>query len=88
MSIRIQCPPAYRSDPDIRRWVELHGIQLAEIGGATYAVISHRCSALTEDLKCSLYGTPERPQLCSEWPATPSAMVGHEDHCGYSWEEK
>ncbi len=26
-----------------------------------------RCTALTEDLKCSLQGTPEKPQVCKDF---------------------
>ena len=29
------------------------------------------CSALNENGTCSLYGTPERPDMCGRWPDAP-----------------
>lgn len=85
-SIRLQVPPSYGTDLDVKNWIELHGIKIVVIGEATYAVLNRRCSALNaNDKSCNLYGTDERPQLCSEWPATPSAMKGLEDVCSYGW---
>ena len=84
-SLRLQVPPEYSRDPDIKNWVELHGVKLVELDGGTFAMLRQPCSALTEDMKCSLFGTPERPALCSEWPATPAALVGVEDVCSFSF---
>lgn len=83
-SIRLQVPPSY-SSPDIRRWIELHGIRLTQRDGGTFAHIDVACSALTEEGMCSLMGSPERPELCSHWPATPSALEGLEDVCTFSF---
>jgi Fe-S-cluster containining protein len=84
-SIRLQVPPEYSQNEDIRRWVELHGIKLAEVGGGTFAFLSIPCSALTEEGMCSLMGTADRPELCSHWPATPEAMTGLEEVCTYTF---
>mgnify|MGYP001561408483 FL=1 len=75
----------YFTDPDVRHWIELHGIQVKQIGDATYIEINRKCSALTTDKKCGLYGDPDRPGLCSEWPATPAALTGLESVCGYGF---
>ena len=84
-SLRLQVPPEYGANPDIKRWVELHGVKLVELDGGTFAMLPQPCSALTEDLRCDLYGTPERPLLCSEWPATPAALASVADVCSYSF---
>lgn len=88
-SIRLQVPPSYMDDPDVKNWAELHGITIIRVGEATYASLDHKCSALaTDNRTCTLYGKPERPELCSEFPATPAALTGLEDECGYRFEER
>lgn len=86
LSLRIQCPPNY-AEPDVANWLALHGVTVLVVNGATYASLNRKCSALASDNKtCTLYGKPERPGLCSEFPATPAALHGLEEECGYSWE--
>ena len=85
--LRLQVPPEYKSNPDIQKWVNLHGIQLRDIDGGVFALLPIPCTALTEDGRCSLYGLPERPQLCSDWPASPAALIGVEDDCSYHFIE-
>ncbi len=82
--IRLQVPNEYITNPDIKKWVELHGIKLMEIDGGTFAMLSLTCGAL-EDGKCSLFGTEDRPELCGHWPATPSALAGVEEFCTYEF---
>ena len=84
--LRLQVPPEYKDNDDIRKWVELHNVRLVDLDGGVFALIQQRCSALTEDGLCSLFGTSERPELCSEWPASPTALLGVEDECSYSFE--
>ena len=84
-SIRLQVPPEYGTNPDIRKWVELHDIKVREVGGGTFAFLAIPCSALTEEGMCSLMGTADRPDLCSSWPATPEALVGLEEVCTYTF---
>lgn len=86
--ITLQVPPEYLSNADIRRWIELHGIRLSERDGGVFARIDLPCSALTEEGLCSLMGTPERPALCSHWPATPAMLAGLEEVCSYSFERQ
>lgn len=84
-SIRLQVPPSYSQDADIRKWIELHGIRLSERDGGTFAQIDIACSALTSEGMCSLIDSPERPELCSHWPATPAALEGLEEVCTFSF---
>jgi len=83
--LRLQVPPEYSRNPDIKKWVELHGVKLVELDGGTFVMLTMPCSALTEDGRCSLYGKPERPELCAHWPMTPAALLGVEDVCTYSF---
>ena len=83
--LRLQIPAEYGTNPDIKKWVELHGVKVVTLDGATFAILDQPCSALTEDKKCSLYGTPERPDLCAHWPMTPASLLGVEDECSYSF---
>jgi Fe-S-cluster containining protein len=55
-------------EPDKRRWLELHGIKLHVAGGNAWATIDATCEHLTEDNRCGIFGQPERPQVCAEWP--------------------
>jgi Fe-S-cluster containining protein len=87
-SIRLQVPPEYGTNPDIKKWVELHGITVKEVGGGMFAFLNLPCSALTEEGMCSLMGTADRPELCSHWPATPEAMAGLEEVCTYSFTQE
>ena len=86
-SIRLQVPPAYERTPDIKHWIELHGLKVVRIGEAAFVVIPNRCSALTADNLCSLYGSADRPRLCDAFPATPAAITGLEDVCTYEFRQ-
>lgn len=55
-------------EPDKRHWLELHGIKLWQQGDYTWARIEARCRHLTDDNRCGIYGQPERPQVCAEFP--------------------
>ena len=89
MSLELQVSPAYLTHPDVRKWIEYHGIALKSVTreGQTgaFASIPLKCSKLTTDLKCSVHGTPEKPNLCNEWPFDPSNLVGLEDRCTFSF---
>ena len=85
--LRLQVPPEYGTNPDVRKWVELHDVRLQELDGGLFAFIKQPCSALTEEGLCGLYGTPERPDLCNSYPMTPAALTGIQDVCSYSFKE-
>lgn len=65
--VTLNVHPAY-NEKDVRKWLELHGIRLTERGGALWAYVPTPCRELQPNKQCGLYGKPERPQLCSEWP--------------------
>lgn len=54
---------------DVIKFYELHdGVKVVEYARSTWLKIEHKCSALTEDGLCALFGKPERPRLCGQWP--------------------
>jgi Fe-S-cluster containining protein len=83
--IAIEVNPIYLSQPDLAAWVRLHRIELVDVGGRALARIPFACSALNSDGRCSLYGKPERPQLCADYPMAPASLIGVEDVCTYSF---
>ena len=64
----LQVNPAYL-DADRRAWIELHGIHLSERDGAVWARIDAACQHLTKAGRCGVFGLPERPQTCDQFPA-------------------
>ena len=55
---------------DETKWAALHGVR---VEGDT-AFIDIQCSALDGD-RCTLYGTPERPEMCVRYPELPEQLV-------------
>ena len=76
---------------DWRKWVELHGVKILVGHQAPYvqAYIPMVCKHLQEDKSCGVYGTEERPEMCSRVPFSPYdiAGTGLEETCSYKWEE-
>ena len=67
--IALQVHPQYYEQEDVRHWIELHGIKLERReNGGVWAYIPSACSELQPDNSCGLYGKPERPDVCLEWP--------------------
>ena len=60
-------------NPDVVRFFQLHGIEVKWWGDKPIAIVPLRCSALTEAGDCSLFGKPERPELCDIGPFNPWA---------------
>ncbi len=74
----IQLPLARKLTPDEKRWVELHpGLT---VNGQNVR-IDIQCSALSDGL-CTLFGKPERPELCSRYPEHSDLDAG----CSYTFE--
>ena len=63
----LQVNPQYM-EADRRKWIELHGIRLYERDGGVWAQISLPCEHLTEEGKCGIFGSPERPKTCDDFP--------------------
>ena len=69
--------------PDETKWLRLHdGAETLYLAGAT-GRIDIPCSALS-DGKCSLYGSPERPEMCGRYPEMPEQLI---DGCKYTLTE-
>ena len=86
--VEVNVNPAYL-EKDVRHWLDLHGIKLRERGGGVWAILPIPCRELQPDMRCGLFGKPERPKLCEDWPfdqqeiLTVNAETGVE--CGYSF---
>jgi Fe-S-cluster containining protein len=74
--------PAYAQSQDVKNWLSLHGITLKERNGQVWANVPLPCGALNEDKSCSLFGQPERPKLCSEWPFNQQEINDLHDEMG------
>jgi len=87
----LQVNPQYTA-PDVRQWIELHGIRLREQDGAVWAYIPTPCSALQPDGMCGLQGQPERPRLCGVFPAEAWQLDELKfmgvDNCTYSFPQE
>ncbi len=60
--------PSYLED-DKKRWIELHGIKVfQQKDGTAWVRINATCEHLTDDGTCGIYGQPERPQTCADFP--------------------
>ena len=63
----MQVNPAYL-EGDRRTFIEMHGIRLFEQDGGAWARITAKCTHLTDEGKCGVFGQPERPQACADFP--------------------
>ena len=67
-------------------WLESHNIQLVKRPGQNLlAYVNVPCTALTEDGRCNVFGTPARPELCRTYPEHPMDMEGI-DFCTYRFD--
>ena len=70
-------PLARNLTEDESRWVSLHpGMS---VDGSTLR-IDIACSAL-DNGRCTLFGTPDRPDMCGRYPEVPEAVL---PGCAYS----
>ena len=74
---------------DYAYWLSLHGLLLYVDGSQLSLKIPIPCSKLETDEDgdkiCGVYGTDERPDLCSRFPRTVMGIRGVEDICTYRW---
>jgi hypothetical protein len=79
--VSLNINPAYL-EKEVRHWLELHGIKLSERGGGVWAWVPLPCRELQPDMKCGLYGKPERPSLCDKWPFNDEEVIVLEEVTG------
>lgn len=79
----LELPLARALTPDEQNWVNLHP-ETRMVGPSTIRITS-TCSALTQENKCSLYGTSARPVMCSVWPDAPESQAP--EGCAYLTEK-
>ena len=77
-----------------RVWMLPHSTRFYVIGRkpegrVPIATIPLRCHALSDDGSCALYDSPDRPQMCAEWPWEPlhleTMTLAGRHACGYSF---
>ena len=67
-------------------WAALHeGVTVVDHGAFLNVNIPIRCSVLTEEGRCGVYGTPDRPQVCGDWPTSPRDLL-ETPWCGYRFD--
>ena len=70
-------------------WAELHGVKVYPSGrGKDFQLVARvesKCTELTDDGRCGLYGKEERPDLCKRYPMHPLDTEGVKDRCTYVW---
>lgn len=75
----------FLAEPEGIKWAKLHpGVAVSRHGPYINLNLSVRCSALSDDGLCTLYGTPDRPQTCHDWPTRPSDLL-ETPFCGYAF---
>ena len=79
-------------EADRRHFVELHGIRLFEQNGGAWAMINASCRHLTEEGRCGVFGSPERPKTCEDFPFVQTDIDLVDEWagskvCSYSFEE-
>ena len=77
--------PSAARNPDVIHFFELHGVSVRWWGETPIASLPVRCSALLPNGDCSLYGLPERPEVCSSGPFNAWAAQLN-PHCSYVFE--
>lgn len=77
--------PSAARNPDAVHFFTLHGAEVKWWGEMPLIVIPLKCSALLPNGDCSLYGQPERPDVCSSGPLNAWATQLN-SHCSYQFE--
>lgn len=78
--------PKAAGNPDLVHFWELHGVKVQWWGDLPLVIVPTRCSALAENGDCKLYGSPDRPDICSEGPLNPWAGKPLNSACSYDFE--
>ena len=89
-------------DSQDREWLVAHGLPTPTLlpdktlvlkargtDDKFFAVFEHRCNQLTAANQCGLFGSPDRPRLCLEWPTHSFELKlmsqAGQAACGYSF---
>lgn len=66
--VTVNVNPIYMQ-PDKKRWLELHmGVHVYERQGLVYIAFETTCQHLDAANQCGIFGQPERPNVCAEFP--------------------
>ena len=66
-------------------WLEAQGVAvLQRAGQQVLAYIDRKCDEIGEDGLCQLFGMPQRPQMCGDYPQHPTDVQGL-DFCTYKF---
>lgn len=81
--------PTAARNPDLVHFFALHGVDIKWWGDLPIAALPVRCSALLPNGDCSLYGSPERPDICSSGPLNPwTVQLFKSCSFKFEWDEK
>ena len=67
--------------------LRVRGVRVQEFPGTLRYLVDfdQRCQYLTSEGLCALYGKPERPQFCADWPQEPGQLF-NDPQCGFRFE--
>lgn len=71
--VEVVAPPDVE---DWAKWLNLHGHDLVERNGKYFLRVDGACRHLQQDGACGVFGTEERPEMCSDTPIHPDALDG------------
>lgn len=78
----------HKPEGDMLHYYELHGIKFEHDPrtDATIWIMPVRCTMLTEDNKCKLHGTQEKPLICQNAPTLKEKRNHERVGCSFKWE--
>lgn len=72
----VELPLARRLSRDEQKWIALHpGMRIIDRLDHHVVRFEVACGALAPDGRCTLYGKPERPEMCAHWPDYPEEQT-------------
>jgi hypothetical protein len=68
------------------KWMKLHGVTLFySSNGSLTANLPIKCSALTDEGLCGVFGTDDRPEMCNTYPQSGLELEGLEEVCTFKF---
>lgn len=77
--------PKAARNPDLVHFWNLHGVAVMWWGDLPLVILQVRCSALADNGDCTLYGSPDRPEICSQGPLNPWAGKALNPACSFDF---